>query len=645
MRTISCLITLVLCAAAADTNTLIEALRRPEATLYEKARACQMLGESGQAEAVPVLAALLSDEKLSAYARSGLEGIPDPAAAAALRAALKSATGERRKGVINSLAVLRDPAATKALAALARDATSGVAPEAMLALGRIATDDAIRTLQEHLSSETRALAAPALLIAADLRLRDDDRSTAVALFDAVRSANVPAVFRIAGTRGAIVARGEKSVDLIRNILQSDEREMRHAALLALRSLEPSDHLANALSGEMETARPEMQAQLLEALGDLKSARALEAIRRKAGSSNPQVRDAAMRALIKAGRTEDADLMLRKLIEEGGGAPASAALLGLTHLQSRALDRTIIARLANATSLNTRLALIRLLDARSPMEGAEVLLRQAGDPDPRIGLAALQALRSVAAPTHLPALVKLTRSFRDGERRAAAESVLAYAATRYPGDPRAGEILLPELVSSSEDLDKASWIRTLIVAGYEQAIPTIMQSARSANNWLVNVVVTELGTWPGPAPMEELLGLAESATSPAVRRKALASAVQLASNAGNAQTTATGVVAGWFQRAATLATTTEDQQLVLSGLGRWKNLESIRLLLPWLDRQEFKTDAALAITLAAAGPVSEGPEHEALKPVLDKLEGVGGQVVADRLMLLRRAVAASGSSVR
>jgi len=57
------------------------AILQSEAPLFEKARACQQLGEIGTREAVPALAKLLSDEHLSAYARSGLEGIPDASAA------------------------------------------------------------------------------------------------------------------------------------------------------------------------------------------------------------------------------------------------------------------------------------------------------------------------------------------------------------------------------------------------------------------------------------------------------------------------------------------------------------------------------------------------------------------------------------
>ena len=98
---------------AEKTRKLIAVLQS-NAPLFDKARACQQLGEFGNREAVPALAALLADEHLSAYARSGLEGIPDPSAAEALRTAAATLKGNRLAGVVNSLGVLRDAASRRA---------------------------------------------------------------------------------------------------------------------------------------------------------------------------------------------------------------------------------------------------------------------------------------------------------------------------------------------------------------------------------------------------------------------------------------------------------------------------------------------------------------------------------------------------
>jgi HEAT repeat protein len=137
------LLTLALLASgawAADSvnrTARLIAVLQSNASFFEKARACQQLSEVGNRDAVPALAALLSDAHLSAYARSGLEGIPDPSAVAALREAAAKLKPPLLTGVVNSLGVLRDQQSVELLGKLAADADSGVAGEALLALGNI----------------------------------------------------------------------------------------------------------------------------------------------------------------------------------------------------------------------------------------------------------------------------------------------------------------------------------------------------------------------------------------------------------------------------------------------------------------------------------------------------------------------------
>src|ERR1051326_5377209 len=121
------------------TKSLVAVLQS-DASLFEKARACQQLGELGTPEAVPALAALLADPQLSAYARSGLENIPAPSATATLRGAAQKLNGPLLAGVVNSLGVLRDTQSTELLGRFALQPSSGGAKEALLALGNIATE-------------------------------------------------------------------------------------------------------------------------------------------------------------------------------------------------------------------------------------------------------------------------------------------------------------------------------------------------------------------------------------------------------------------------------------------------------------------------------------------------------------------------
>ena len=175
-------------------ETAALAVLASDAGLREKARACQELGDFGGPASVPALAALLGKEYLADYARSGLEGIKDPSAGEALRAALPTLEGRYLAGAVNSLGVRRDTAAVPALQKLALDPKRGAAEAAIASLGMIATPAAAKTLQTILVSGPAALRVPAAhaaLVAAEQLVRDGNTTAARAVLNAVVQALPP----------------------------------------------------------------------------------------------------------------------------------------------------------------------------------------------------------------------------------------------------------------------------------------------------------------------------------------------------------------------------------------------------------------------------------------------------------------------
>ena len=159
--------------------------------VQDKARACQELALVGGKASVEPLAALLGDERLGDYARSGLESITDASAGKALLAALGRLNGRQLAGVVNSLGVRREKGAVGDLHKLALDPTRGVAPEAIASLGLIATPEAAKTLQKVLAdgpAELRTEAAYASLVAAELFAKEKNPAAARALLDAITRA-------------------------------------------------------------------------------------------------------------------------------------------------------------------------------------------------------------------------------------------------------------------------------------------------------------------------------------------------------------------------------------------------------------------------------------------------------------------------
>src|ERR1035438_6063580 len=108
-----------------------------------------------------------------------------------------------------------------------------------------------------------------------------------------RFASAPPLFSSVGVRKS------NGIDLLVELLKSDDREFRNVALLTVREI-PSDKLAEALNAELELAKPELQAQLIEAMADCHNPRSIQAVRAKAASESPLID----RKSVVSGKRED-----------------------------------------------------------------------------------------------------------------------------------------------------------------------------------------------------------------------------------------------------------------------------------------------------------------------------------------------------
>jgi HEAT repeat protein len=190
--------------ATMDAAALIRILTDPNSTEFQKAKACQRIGELGPKEAVPALAALLGNEHLSGYARYGLETIGDPSADDALRLALTKLKGNQLIGVINSIGKRADAKAGVELGRMIYDSDANVARAAAAALGSIGGASSIQELQAAVSKTsgaTRMAVADACLLRAERLLAEGKRDQALALYTSLSDADVPKQMHLAALQG------------------------------------------------------------------------------------------------------------------------------------------------------------------------------------------------------------------------------------------------------------------------------------------------------------------------------------------------------------------------------------------------------------------------------------------------------------
>ena len=224
-------------SAQAKQTRLLNALKSPELTA-EKAAAFEDLAVFGTREVIPVLAPMLSDEKLAHYARFALEANPDPAVDELFRQSLDQLSGNLLIGVINSIGVRKDAQAIAALTARLTHENVEVAAAAAHALGCIATPEAGEALTAGLASAPapqRAGIGRGCIVCAENLNKAGSRDKAIAMYDLVRGADVAPVIRLAGLRGAILARGTGGIALLVEQLRSDQPASVDVALRGART--------------------------------------------------------------------------------------------------------------------------------------------------------------------------------------------------------------------------------------------------------------------------------------------------------------------------------------------------------------------------------------------------------------------------
>ena len=192
--------------ATMDANALIRILTDGSSPEFQKAKACQRIGELGPREAVPALSALLSNGHLNTYARYGLEPIADPSVDDALRAGLSKLKGNLVIGVINSIGKRRDQKAAPALARMIYNTDGDVARAAAGALGKIGDASAMHELQTAIvktKGMTRMAVADASLVCAERLLAEGQRAQALGLYASLSAPGMPKSARLAAMQGII----------------------------------------------------------------------------------------------------------------------------------------------------------------------------------------------------------------------------------------------------------------------------------------------------------------------------------------------------------------------------------------------------------------------------------------------------------
>jgi HEAT repeat protein len=565
---------------------------KSDASQKDKADVCRELARVGTKEAVPVLAALLADERLAHMARYALEPMPDSAVDEALRAALGRLKGRRLVGVICSIGVRRDGQALPLLAKLLQDADADVAQAAARAIGRLETVEAATALQNALADATAAnhlaLCEGLFRCAAGLNAQGH-RVEAVAIYDRLRGLSGPQQVRGGALCAAILARQRDGLPLVAEHLRSPDYVLFAAAIRAAQQLRDPG-TTSVLIDALGQLPDERQIPTILALGKRRDSAALPALMAKAKASAKPVRLAAIRSLAELGQAK----ALPALLESLGDTERDVAQAGqesLAALPGREVDAAVMAMFADANA-NRRLTALALIGRRRMTSATAALLKAAGESDPQIRSAALQRLGELGGPAELPALLEMLRG-KQLQDFGAVETAISGVLSRLER-PEPYVDKLTALLAQASPAQKGALLRILGSIGGASALKTVHAAIGDPNAEVQAVAIRVLVAWKTPDSAPGLLSVARSADNPS--HKILALRAYL-SWAGRADLPADQRLA-MCRQAAQLAQRTEEQRQLLSALGNVDSPEALALITPYLSASATKNEAAMAAVSAA-----------------------------------------------
>ena len=430
--------------SAKEQEAKLIAVLKSEAPQKEKSDACRELARVATKDAVPVLAALLADEKLSHMARYGLETIPDPAVDEALRDALAKLKGRPLVGVIGSLGVRRDAKAIDALAKLLQDSNPDVVQTTARSLGRIGTSAAAKALGDvlaNVSVPNQLAVCEGLLRCAETLAAKGQRDEALAIYDRLRGLQGPHQVRTGGLRGAVLLRETDGLPILMQALRGDDFALFEAA--ARTSLEmPGADVTQALAAELGKLPAGKQILVIQTLGNRGDAGALAALSAAAKSGEKTIRVAAIRAVSQIASAAAAPVFV-DLLGDADREVAQAAKDGLAALPGREVD-TALAAMLSQPDAGVRIRAIEMLGQRRNTSALPAFLKAAEDAEEGVRLAGIRALSDVAGGDEMPAMLALLMKAKSPQDLEALEGAVAAICIRL-ARPAGGKVTIQKAI--------------------------------------------------------------------------------------------------------------------------------------------------------------------------------------------------------
>ncbi|MBN1817206.1 MAG: HEAT repeat domain-containing protein [Sedimentisphaerales bacterium] len=576
-------------AALAALEQKFIAFLQSGATLAGKQHICRRLSIIGTEASAVVLAQMLRTPETADMARYALELIPGPAVDEALRKAVETADDSAKVGILSTLGLRGDEKSVPTLARYATNANPDVASAAVTGLGQIgnlAATQALREAKNKTSGDLQMMVLDAYLNCADKLEADGKTEEALQIYKEIFESDIPAVMRSAALRGMVFCSDTQAGRIIVDVIRKGNPEMTAVAVGLLNEIRDDAEIA-AVADEVKNLPPAGQVQLITALGNRGNPAARSAVIAAMQSDNADVRIAALKALASLGNADVVPL-LAKTAGTNSGAEREAARETLYSMRDPKADRAILDGIPTADAGN-KVELIKAIGERNIRSAIPALFQAAADSDRNVRIESLKALRTLAEPDQLPALLDLLIKAESSVERREAERAVSTVCGRLE-TAKAVDALVARFDEASAN-GRASLIALLGQHGGPRAFATVRSGLKDNDAAVVDAAVRSLADFPDALSTTVLLDLAKNAEKATHKILALRGYIRMI----GLSHVSTGERVEMCKTAMSLAERVPEKQMILSAAAKIPDKQAILFVESFVKDAQLQAEATAART--------------------------------------------------
>ena len=584
----------------------------PDAGPLARVWLLRQLERIGRAEAVPQVAKLLGDKDplIRESARRALQKNSSPEANAALQQAIGSADAPAwRVALINALAERRDRANLSLLSSEARSDNDDIRSAAVIGLAKLGDRSAAATIAAATSRGTpraKTIATDALLRLAEALAAKGDKPAALHIYRTML--NWQGHTKCAAIIGIGRAGSPGDLPILLHALGDQEARVRGACVEALCLLKGED-VARAIAAQVPTANNQIKPALLQALAGRGDKGSMRLFMTAAGDADENVRVAALAGLRVVGNVAAVPLLVMKA-SSASGKTQEMARQTLQALPGADVDKALLGLFAQQDA-KTRLEVIRALAARHVVAATQSLLKAAGDADPAVRNESLRALGAVAPSSAMAGVAAvLVKTDDAGSRNEAANTLVNIANRDQDIDNRSGPIL--QAVQASSGPAKFALLGVLGRIGGQNSLKYMRDAVKDPDEKIRDAAIRALAERPDATAAQDLLALAKGAASETHQVLALRGYIRVCSIRTDrpAAETARMLIVG-----LETAKRPDEKRQALGGLSQVPHISALRAVVPCMESEALKEEAAIAAVYIGHYLCAEHPE--AVKEAVEK----------------------------